>query len=213
MEDCRLPWPFRIIVAGSSGSGKTTLLTRLMANTEEAMERNPRVVLLFYAHMQDAYDEIKQSAPCPVTLIKGPPPDNLKTQRGTLIIVDDLQGTHSERMATWFTRGSHHMDTSVLYLVQNLFERTPFHRTISLNSTHIVLFKNPRDASQVSHLDKQVFPSSDGFLSKAYRVVTEDRPHTYIVIDFTQKTPQHFRLRNTLFPKSDFPNAFAIVRE
>ena len=212
VEDYRLPWPFRMLIAGSSGSGKTTLLNRFIANTEETMARNPRVVLIFYAHMQETYGKIKDSAPCPVVFIKGGPPDDLKTKPGTLVVVDDLQSSHSEEMVAWFTKKAHHMDTSVIYLVQNVFDRTPSHRTISLNATHIVLFKNPRDSSQVTHLDKQVFPGSDGFLTKAYRAVTGDKPHTYIVIDFNQSTPEYFRLRNTLFPLSDFPNSYAIVK-
>ena len=36
----------------------------------------------------------------------------------------------------------------------------PIHRTISLNTTYIVLFKNCMDMSQVSHLDKQISPGS-----------------------------------------------------
>ena len=78
VEDYRLPWPFRMLIAGSSGSGKTTLLNRFIANTEETMARNPRVVLIFYAHMQETYGKIKDSAPCPVVFIKGGPPDDLK---------------------------------------------------------------------------------------------------------------------------------------
>ena len=176
------------------------------------MTRTPRVILLFYAHMQEAYERIKDSALCSIQFIKGGPPNDLKTKPGTLLIVDDLQSSHSEEMLAWFTKKSHHMDTSVIYLVQNIFDRTPSHRTISLNATHIVLFKNPRDASQVTHLDKQVFPGAGGFLTEAYRTVTGDKPHSYIVIDFNQSTPEHFRLRNTLFLLSDFPNALAIVK-
>ena len=213
VEDYRLHWPFRMLVAGSSGSGKTTLVHRIITNTYEAMDKTPRVILLFYAHMQEAYKRIKDSAPCPVVFIKGGPPDDLKTKPHTLMIVDDLQSSHSGEMLSVFTKKSHHMNTSVIYLIQNVFDRTPSHRTISLNATHIILFKNPRDSSQVTHLDKQVFPGAGGFLTEAYRAVTTDKPHTYIVIDFNQSTPEHFRLRNTLFPLSDFPNSFAIVKD
>ena len=36
----------------------------------------------------------------------------------------------------------------MLYLVQNLFPKNKESRTISLNSQYMVVFKNPRDASQ-----------------------------------------------------------------
>ena len=65
-------------------------------------------------------------------------------------------------------------------------------KTISLNATYIVLFKNPRDMSQVSHLDKQVYPGGNGLLTAAYCDATSSRAHSYVVIDFNQSTPTNF---------------------
>ena len=209
----RLPWPFRLLVAGSSGSGKTTLVTKVLANACESMSRVPSRVILHYSHMQEAYRKLERIAPCPVTLIQGGPDSDLKTESGTLLLIDDLQASHAEDVAAWFTRKSHHMDTAVIYLVQNLFDKTPHNRTISLNSTHIVLFRNPRDASQVTHLDKQVFPGLGGLLSEVYRMATDSSPHSYIVLDFNQATPSPFRLRNTLLPLTDYPNAYCYLTE
>ena len=98
---------------------------------------------------------------------------------------------------------------SFIHLVQNVFDKDPSHRTISLNATYIVLLKNPSDMSQVSHLDKQVYPGGNGLLTPAYHNTTSSRAHSYMVIDFNQSTPEKFRLRNTLFPDEDFPKAFA----
>jgi hypothetical protein len=213
-SDVRMKWPFRLLVAGSSGCGKTTLVTRVIANAAEAMTRTPELVIVYYAHMQEAYERLKKDAPCPVVFVHGGPEEDLNTKPGTLIVVDDLQASHAEEMAAWFTRKSHHMDTSVIYLVQNVFDKTPYHRTISLNATHIVLFKNPRDGSQVGHLDRQVFQGERaGLLTGAYRAATEGKPHSYVVVDFDQNTPLEFRLRNSLLPLSDFPNAYAYIYE
>ena len=115
-------------------------------------------ILLFYSHMQQAYQDLAKAAPCPVQLLAGCDhfTDALTTPAGTLIIVDDMQATHAGAVSAWFTCKSHHYNTSVIHLVQNVFDKDPEHRTISLNATYIVLFKNPRDKSQVTHLDKQV---------------------------------------------------------
>lgn len=212
-EDTRLKWPFRILIAGSSGSGKSTLMVKLVERADEAMTRTPTRIHLFFAHMQDAYVRLSEVAPCPVQLHEGGPSEDFSTPPGTLVIIDDLQATHAPIVSAWFTRKSHHMDSSVMYLVQNVFDKSPHHRTISLNATYIVLFKNPRDASQVSHLDRQVYPGGDGLLTRAYRAVTRDRPHAYIVADFNQSTPELYRLRNTLFPLEDFPHAYAFVQD
>ena len=106
-------------------------------------------------------------------------------------------------------RRAHHYDSSIIHLVQNVFDKDLSHRTISLNATYIALFKNPRDMSQVSHLDKQVYPGGNGLLTAAYRDATSSRAHSYVVIDFNQSTLENFHLRNTLFPDDEFPEAFA----
>ena len=124
-----------------------------------------------------------------------------------------MQATYANIISAWFTRKSHHHDTSIIHLVHNVFNKDPEHRTISLNATYIVLFKNPRDRSQVTHLDKQIYPRGRGVLTAAYRDAIGSVPCSYIVIDFNQSTPERFRIRNTLFPDEDFPTAIAYTME
>jgi hypothetical protein len=66
-----------------------------------------------------------------------------------------------------FTRGSHHQNFGVILLTQNLFQKGPHTRTISLNSHFIVTFNNPRDKSQIYHLARQMYPTSSLFLVDA----------------------------------------------
>ena len=209
--DLALKWPFRMLMAGCSGSGKSTLTTRLVARADRVMSRCPVRIVVFYTHMQEAYREMARVAPCPVELLDGAEhfTDAFATEPGTLVIVDDMQATHAQLVSAWFTRKSHHYDTSIIHLAQNVFDKGPSHRTISLNATYIVLFKNPRDMSQVSHLDRQAYPGGGGVLTAAYRDATATRPHSYVVMDFNQGTPEKLRLRNTLFPEDDFPAAVA----
>ena len=201
------------MISGCSGSGKTTLLEKMISKADEVMTRSPSEIIIFYNHMQQAYRDIQRNASCPVKLLYGS--SNLtpqfKTTPGTLVVIDDMQASHSNIVSEWFTRLAHHLDSSVIYLVQNVFDKSLHHRTINLNATHIVLFKNPRDGSQVTHLDKQVFPGGGGLLTAAYRDITQNIPHSYVVADFNQATPDSLRIRNTLFPHDDFPNAFAYV--
>ena len=67
--------------------------------------------------MQEAYIDIQRNAPCPVKLLYGT--DHLiphfKTAPGTLVVIDDMQATHSDIVSEWFTRKSHHLDSSVIY--------------------------------------------------------------------------------------------------
>ena len=107
-----------------------------------------------------------------------------------LIVIDDLMAE---------TKISHHRFTSVLYLVQNLFPKNKESRTISLNSQYMVVFKNPRDASQMTHLARQVYPGRAKFVQDAFKDATS-LPCGYLLVDLKQDTPEDMRLRTTIFP-------------
>ena len=120
------------------------------------------------------------------------------TGHRTLVIVDDMLVTHACLVSAWFMRKSYHFDMSIVHLVQ-----------ISLNATCFILFKNHRDMSQVSHMDKLVYPGSNGLLTAAYGDATVTQAHSYMFTDFNQTTPKKFHLRNTLFPDEDFSKTLA----
>src|SRR6185436_6207776 len=77
-------------------------------------------------------------------------------ERGTLLILDDLMHEADENVEKIFTKYSHHNSVSVLFLTQNIFFKNT--RTMSLNSQYLILFKNPRDATQITHLARQMYP-------------------------------------------------------
>ena len=83
----------------------------------------------------------------------------------------------------------------MLYLVQNLFPKNKESRTISLNSQYMVVFKNPRDASQMSHLARQMYPGRVKFVQEVFKDATSV-PYGYLLVN----TPEDMRLRTTIFP-------------
>ena len=196
--DPRFKTPFTCMVAGGSGCGKSTLITAVITNLSDVMDRVPYKIVIAYSRMQPLYKEMQRLAPCPVTFVEGLE-EEFKTEPNTLLIIDDLQGTNNTRtICQWFTKNSHHYGTSVFYLVQNIFDKAPEHRTISLNAHYIIAFKNPRDASQISHLAKQVYPHAPRLLVDAYKKATH-KPHGYLVLDFRQDTDDLYRLRDSVF--------------
>ena len=116
-----------------------------------------------------------------------------------LIVTDDLMAETDERVTTLFTKKSNHRNTSVLYLVQNLFPKNNESRTISLNSQYMVVFKNPRVASQMSHLARQMFLGRVKFVEEAFKDATSV-PYDYLLVDLKQDTPDDMRLRTAIFP-------------
>ena len=90
----------------------------------------------------------------------------------------------------------------MLYLVQNLFSNNKEHRTISLNTHYMVVFKNPRDATSMSHLARQMYPGRTKFALDAFKDATSE-PHGYLLIDLKQDTSEDMRLRTCIFPDYD----------
>ena len=80
-----------------------------------------------------------------------------------------------------------------------MFDKNKENRTISLNSHYLVLFKNPRDATQIVNLAKQMYPGQNRFLKEAYSDATS-RPYGYLLIDLKQNTPDSIRIRTNIFP-------------
>ncbi|KAK2144041.1 hypothetical protein NP493_4343g00006 [Ridgeia piscesae] len=118
-----------------------------------------------------------------------------------LLVIDDLMSETDERVTKLFTKKSHHCNTSVIYLVQNLFPKGKESRTISINAQYMVLFKNPRDNKQVVNLAKQMYPGRVKYMQDAFRDATSV-PHGYLFVDLKQSTPEHLRLRSNILPDS-----------
>ena len=101
-----------------------------------------------------------------------------------------------ESLTNLFTKGSHHKNIDVTHIVYNLFEKkkNKQRRTLSLNSHYIVIFKNPRDMSQISYLARQMYPGNSKYMEEAYKDATT-APHGYLLLDLKQSTPDNLRLR------------------
>ena len=69
---------------------------------------------------------------------------------------------------------------------------------MSLNASYLVIFKNPRDKSEIMFLGQQFCPKSN-YLQESYRDATA-RPHGYLVLDFKQDTPENLRVRTSVLP-------------
>lgn len=98
-----------------------------------------------------------------------------------------------------FTIHSHHKNISVFILSQNLFSRGKFFRTISLNSHYLVIFKNPRDKSQLNVLARQIFPNKINFFLESF-IDSTNKPFSYLLIDLKQTTLEKNRVQSGVLP-------------
>ena len=191
--DLRLQHPFTCVIAGPTGSGKTHFVMKLVTHARSMIDPPPKKVVWCYGEWQQLYASVPG-----VEFVEGLP--EIKTLApGTLVVIDDLMAETDQRVTKLFTKASHHREISVTHIVQNLFSKNKEHRNISLNAQYLVTFKNPRDASQITHLAKQMYPGRIKFMQEVFEDATST-PHGYLLVDLKQATPEHMRLRTTIFP-------------
>ena len=161
-----------------------------------------RIVWFYGRHQPDQFCSLTQEIPC-IEFYEGLP-TNIEVMfdrsKRNICIIDDLMQSASgnQLVQNLFTNGRH-LNLSVVFVSQNLLYTGKKCRTISLNSTYIVVFKNPRDQSQIRHLACQMFPSKPKFLQVAYEDATKD-PYWYLFLDFYPNSPEFARVQGNIFP-------------
>ena len=137
-----------------------------------------------YGEWQHLYSTIPK-----VRFVDGLPDESLfNSKTKNLVIIDDLMTETDGRVTNLFTKKSHHCNTSVVYLVQSMFSKNKESRTISRNAQYIVACKNPRDATQVTHLARQLYPGRVKYMQEAFKDATSSS-YGYLLIDLKQETP------------------------
>jgi len=194
--DLRLKCPFTMLVSGPSSSGKTTFVRKLLLRRNYIYNKPPNVVVWFYKTHQDIYTEMERSGivqqfvegMCTMEWIN----ENIKYDNCT-IVIDDMAMEATSDTAQIFSVGSHHYKVNVIFICQNLLTKNNYFRDISLNSTYLVLFKNPRDKLQITNFAKQFAPGKTKEFAKIYFTATKD-PHSYLIIDYHQETKENHRI-------------------
>jgi hypothetical protein len=197
-----LQHPFTCIVAGCTQSGKTVWVKSLL---EKAQSPPPQRIIWCYGQWQPSYFDMMRTMPG-IEFNQGIPDDidnadYLDVSQRNLIVLDDLmaQSGKDKRISDLFTKGSHHRNLSIIYIVQNIFHQGKEMRNISLNAHYIVLFKSPRDKQQISMLARQVNPGKVQEFMKSYEDATS-RPHGYLMLDLKPTTDDQQRLKTNILP-------------
>lgn len=197
MEFPKLQHPFTMVISGPTGSGKSFFVKDLIHYKGEMFSTVPDKIIWFYGIHQPLYDDIAD-----VTFVEGLP-CNYREFLGnnTLFIIDDLMSEcgRDKRLTNLFTRGSHHLNLSVIFIIQNFFHKGTEMRDITLNAHYLLLCKNRRDLSQITHLGKQLFPSKLKFFQEVYENATK-KAFSYLFIDLKSDTPEEMRLRTQILP-------------
>lgn len=206
MTDFRIPHPARFQVSGPSGAGKTNW-TLNMIRLADLIFSDPRCkqnVIYFYKEDDEKFQQAKQENIVHHWINEKPTVEKVKelTEHckdygGSIICIDDWGNEITSDFDEIFKVTSRHMNATVFFMTQNLYENKS--RGISLNATHIVIFRNPRDLNQVSHLARQLNPRNWKWIVEAYEDATK-KPYSYLLIDNHQQTENMFRIRTNILP-------------
>lgn len=189
--------PFKISVSGPSGCGKSTLCVDLLNNLDSMVDNKFHKI---YWVLGDE-NAVPKNLNVPVEFIVGVPEvfENPDIERPILYILDDsMFEIDNKSVANLITRGSHHQNISVIFITQNIYHQGKYSRTMNLNFSHLLVFKNVRDTQQFGCLARQIDSSKSKDLVRVYKEITKE-PHTYLLIDLTQSTHDLLRFRTDIF--------------
>ena len=166
---------------------------------------SPKKKLYCYGIWQKFFDEMEKSIDN-IEFYEGLPTketlDELASQNTkVLLILDDLfnKVVSSQDIAEVFTSGCHHRGFSCIFITQNVFNQGKYARTLALNSSYLIIFRNVRDGSQMARLGRQLFPQTGKYFLEAYNDSTST-PYGYLIVDLTCSSDNRFRLRTKVFP-------------
>lgn len=196
----RLKGPFTMIIAGPTGCGKSQLVFKLIEGVHNLITPIVHDITYCYGQWQASFEKFKKTVQFHQGLL--PRAELLEKRKDltkhSLLIIDDLIDPEDAALVKdLFIKGSHHRNTSVIFITQNLFLPHKEYRTLSVNAHYIVIFKNPRDMSQIQAMARQAFPHNATFLTRVYNNETT-REHSYILLDFKQATPDKLRVRGSI---------------
>lgn len=208
-----LKWkhPFTAMVAGPSSCGKSSYTTRFLKHLDKVTDTD--FFEIVYCAPEASYPDLSECK-TPVKFMDCiPDVEMFSDKKPRIIILDDMmsQAAGDERVSEIFTRHSHHLGLSTIFITQNIFHKGKSMRDISLNCHFIVAFKSPRDRGQISVLARQISPGNTKYISEIFEDATRV-PYGYLVMDLTQATPDHLRYRTNMFPDDSPPNVVYVPK-
>ena len=199
--------PANICLYGATQSGKTSFVLRLIEHADVMFTKNPRRILYCYGTWQDAYDTLVKLDN--ITMHEGVPSratieEFSYDKAPTLLIMDDLLAdiVNNKEVHHYVTVMSHHNNMTIIMLMQSIFPKGNYARTISLNCHYMVLFRNRRDGNQIKVLGSQLMPSRVTFFMDSYKKATS-KEWGYLLVDIHPSSDPAYELRTRIFPDDE----------
>ena len=130
-------------------------------------------VLYLYKEIQPAFSEKVSSHEVNVKFMKFNGFESLRNLENVLLVFDDsCENIYDDKEFVRLATAGRHRGVDVIFVKHKLFQQSRCSRTIDLNTSHIILFKSPRDVQQLDLLGRQLNVSK--FLRSCYELATRD---------------------------------------
>ena len=120
--------PFTSMVIGPTQCGKTYFVLRLIS-CSNVFDKPPERIIWCYDFFRDIFRSFLN-----IEFFKGLPSIDMLDGRRTLLVIGDLMKETDDSVTALFTKGSHHMNASVIYISQNVFNKGKENRNINFNT-------------------------------------------------------------------------------
>lgn len=191
-----IEFPAQCLLIGPTNCGKTHLINQLLTK-EHVFDKKIEKIYYCSKYRSAIPSELKNDKR--LVFLSSLPndesdllenPENLNT----IFVIDDQleHGFDSNFVSSLFT-SARHKNTGVIMTSQVLFPKAKKSRNISLNASHLFLFKNFRDSTSFGYLARQISRKNSKALVDLFLDIT-DKPYTYLLISCSPVTKSIFRI-------------------
>ena len=134
--------------------GKTTFAIEFIKQRYEIFDKPINKIVVITPHQQSIYDDLFKTGLIDEIYNTLQSYDDIlviakryQKMGGCILLLDDLMSDLDKKLKLnkVFSEVCHHYNVFCIFFSQNLFLQNNDYRTMSLNATYLVIFKNPRD--------------------------------------------------------------------
>ena len=184
--------PANIMIIGPSLSGKSTMMFDILLQKSTAFDKSMGRAYYCYGTFSEQYTKIKSQLGDDIEFISGIPTEDVVRKWASaseglpiILILDDLmeQISKSVTCQDLVTKITHHCEMALFILTQNMFQKGPIYRCVSLNTHYFIIMKSKRDQQQLLYFGRQVFPFKSNYLYESYLKATDSKQYGALRVD------------------------------